>query len=140
MTDENEQTDDVEDVAAGDDPGKQTDKTFTQTEVNEIVRKRESADARALQKKLDALETAQSDELAAYKKIVDANLTEQKKSLPDAVKKLLEKLDPLEQLEWLADPENVKPVERTKIPETPDGSTEAEAVESHVKLPFGLGR
>lgn len=42
-----------------------------------------------------------------------------RKDLPDAIAKLLDKLTPIEQLEWLRDPENA--ITKKQIPELPTG-------------------
>ena len=141
MTDETETTTDETTEQAETDS--KTEKTYTEAELQAIVKDRVAREKKisaAAASEIETIKSAHADELGKYKSIVDARLEDAKKSLPDAVQKLLEKLDALEQLEWLADPENVKPVERTKIPETPEGGGEEPTVESHPKLPFGLGR
>ena len=122
MADETQEETITTEEVTGAEPGQKTEKTFSQLQMDAIVKDRVSREQRAtkrLQDEMEVIKTAHEEELAKYKKVFDAELTVAKKSLPDAVKTLLDKLDPIEQMEWLANPENTKAMERKRIPETP---------------------
>jgi hypothetical protein len=82
---------------------------FTQEQVNDIVRDRLEREKVKLSEEMNSLKVkaGETEEikkvLDAYRKNVAAMLTERKKGITPAVAKLLEKLDPLEQLTWLAE-------------------------------------
>jgi len=103
-------------------PGtKSTEKTLTQTEVNKILadeRRKHDAQFKALKGEFDTFR----GEIEAKEKAANDAAAEQvealRKDLPDAIVKLLDKLTPIEQLEWLRDPENQ--IAKKQIPELPD--------------------
>ena len=103
-------------------PGtKSTEKTLTQTEVNKILadeRRKHDAQFKALKGEFDTFK----GEIEAREKAANDAAAEQvealRKDLPDAIVKLLDKLTPIEQLEWLRDPENQ--IAKKQIPELPD--------------------
>jgi predicted RNase H-like nuclease (RuvC/YqgF family) len=100
---------------------KPAEKTLTQSEVNKLMAKQRRdheaeiaqlrADFDAFKKTVDDKETERQD---AAKKQVEAL----RKDLPESIGKLLDKLTPTEQLEWLSDPANV--VKKSSIPPLPD--------------------
>jgi len=103
-------------------PGtKSTEKTLTQTEVNKILaeeRRKHDAQFKALKGEFDTFR----GEIEAKEKAANDAAAEQvealRKDLPEAIVKLLDKLTPIEQLEWLRDPENQ--IAKKQIPELPD--------------------
>jgi len=103
-------------------PGtKSTEKTLTQTEVNKILaeeRRKHDAQFKALKGEFDTFR----GEIEAKEKAANEAAAEQvealRKDLPEAIAKLLDKLTPIEQLEWLRDPENQ--IAKKQIPELPD--------------------
>lgn len=97
-------------------------KSFSQEQLDQIVRDRLERQRVQLNKEMDALRSGVGDAeetrklLDAYRKQVAGMLDERKKGMSAPVLQLLEKLDPLEQLNWLA----ANPTETTKpIPATP---------------------
>jgi len=102
-------------------PGtKSTEKTLTQTEVNKILadeRRKHDAQFKALKGEFDTFR----GEIEAKEKAANDAAAEQvealRKDLPEAIVKLLDKLTPIEQLEWLRDPENQ--ITKKQIPELP---------------------
>ena len=102
-------------------PGtKSTEKTLTQTEVNKILaeeRRKHEAQFKALKGEFDTFR----GEIEAKEKAANDAAAEQvealRKDLPEAITKLLDKLTPIEQLEWLRDPENA--ITKKQIPELP---------------------
>ena len=63
---------------------------------------------------------AQKDTLARYEKALTAHVAAQSEDVPDGVKTLLGKLDPVEQLEWLAaNRETLLQQKRQGVPATP---------------------
>jgi hypothetical protein len=103
-------------------PGtKSTEKTLTQTEVNKILadeRRKHDAQFKALKGEFDTFR----GEIEAKEKAANDAAAEQvealRKDLPEAIAKLLDKLTPIEQLEWLRDPENA--ITKKQIPELPN--------------------
>lgn len=97
--------------------------TLTQAELNNQLasaRRKSEADLKALKdeyttfkQSIEAKEKAAQD--AAAEKVEAL-----RKDLPEAVTKLLDKLTPVEQLEWLTDPENV--ITKKEIPPLPPPS------------------
>lgn len=81
------------------------------------ARRKAEATAKEAQKKYDDL----LESIEAKEKAANDAATEQvealRKDLPDAIAKLLDKLTPIEQLEWLRDPENA--ITKKQIPELP---------------------
>jgi hypothetical protein len=102
-------------------PGtKSTEKTLTQSEVNKILadeRRKHEAQFKALKGEFDAFR----GEIEAREKAANDAAAEKvealRKDLPESITKLLDKLTPIEQLEWLNDPENI--VTKKQIPELP---------------------
>ena len=102
-------------------PGtKSTEKTLTQSEVNKILadeRRKHEAQYKALKGEFDTFR----GEIEAREKAANDAAAEKvealRKDLPEAITKLLDKLTPIEQLEWLNDPENI--VTKKQIPELP---------------------
>lgn len=105
-------------------PGtKSTEKTLTQSEVNKILadeRRKHDAQYKALKGEFDTFK----GEIEAREKAANDAAAEKvealRKDLPEAITKLLDKLTPIEQLEWLNDPENI--VTKKQIPELPSSA------------------
>lgn len=116
------QTEDVKEPEQS--PGtKSTEKTLTQTEVNKILadeRRKHDAQFKALKGEFDTFR----GEIEAREKAANDAAAEQvealRKDLPESITKLLDKLTPIEQLEWLRDPENQ--VAKKQIPELPQSA------------------
>ena len=81
------------------------------------ARRKAEANLKETQKKYDELISS----IEAKEKAANDAAAEQvealRKDLPDAIAKLLDKLTPIEQLEWLRDPENA--ITKKQIPELP---------------------
>lgn len=115
----------------GDDPDK-TEKTFTQAEVDDIVRKAKAAQKTTFERNLESLKdelaeaTAGKEKLEAIlKKDMAANL----EKLAPATKKLLEKLDIVEQYDWLA--EYSPSTAQVETPATPRPGGEGQQAKPH---------
>lgn len=81
------------------------------------ARRKAEAAQKELQKKYeDLLQSIEAKEKAANDAAAE-KVEALRKDLPEAITKLLDKLPPIEQLEWLNDPENV--VTKKQIPELP---------------------
>lgn len=106
-------------------PGtKSTEKTLTQSEVNKILaderRKHEKA-FKDLQTEYNGYKQTIEEREKAANDAAAAQVEALRKDLPEAITKLLDKLTPIEQLEWLRDPENqIAP--KKQIPELPEGA------------------
>lgn len=104
------------------DPGtsKAPEKTLTQAEFNKAMaeeRRKHDAKFNALKTEYD---TFKGDIEAKQKAANDAaaeKVEALRKDLPESITKLLDKLSPVEQLDWLSDPANV--IEKKQIPELP---------------------
>lgn len=102
-------------------PGtKSTEKTLTQTEVNKILadeRRKHEAQYKALKGEFD---TFKGDIEAKEKAANDAaaeNVEALRKDLPESITKLLDKLSPVEQLEWLNNEDNI--LTKKQVPPLP---------------------
>lgn len=119
-------TDEIEDKKAEGETGENQDaKLFTQADLNKFL----SKEKKAFQAKYDALNTDFTTLQADVTKKAEAEEAKQaivveslKKDLPANILKLLEKLSVAEQLEYLQDAENVIPVDKKKIPSTPQAN------------------
>lgn len=108
------------------DPGKTIqEKTLTQSEVNKLMadeRRKHDAKFNELKGQFDTfkgdIEAKETAANTAAAEKVDAL----RKDLPESITKLLDKLSPVEQLDWLNDPENV--VTKKEIPPLPPGNHE----------------
>jgi hypothetical protein len=118
------QTEEVKEIPPQDAGEKVPEKiSLTQKELDgklaDARRKAEAAQKEA-QKKYDdllaSIEAKEKDANDAAAEQVEAL----RKDLPDAIVKLLDKLTPIEQLEWLRDPENQ--IAKKQIPELPEGA------------------
>jgi len=102
-----------------------TEQTFKQSEVNALMAK----ERKAYETKLKTV----SDEFASFKKQIDDAREAQEASakekveklregLPEGIVNLLDKLAPLDQLEWLSDPANITTKQTIhKLPEPREG-------------------
>lgn len=119
---ETDQTqDDVKETPSQDTGSKAPEKiTLTQQELNNQL----ASARRESEKRLKDLQA----EYNSYKQTVEAKeqaandaaaekVEALRKDLPESITKLLDKLTPIEQLEWLNDPENI--VTKKQIPELP---------------------
>jgi len=107
------------------DPGKTNqEKTLTQSEVNKILadeRRKHEAQYKALKGEYDTFKADIEAREKAANDAAAAQVEALRKDLPEAIAKLLDKLTPIEQLEWLRDPENqIAP--KKQIPELPEGA------------------
>lgn len=104
--------------------------TFTQDAVNSIVRDRISQVKAVLEAKYQTQITAYEDakkqieeltkKAEKYDALFKTGLDERRKKLPESVVKLLDKLDPAEQVEWLdANEASIAPVTTEAGPQTP---------------------
>ena len=83
-------------------------------------RKAEAAQKETQKKYDDLLASIEAKEKAANDAAAE-QVESLRKDLPEAITKLLDKLTPIEQLEWLRDPENqIAP--KKQIPELPEGA------------------
>ena len=102
-------------------PGtKSTEKTLTQSEVNKLLadeRRKHDAKYRDLQTEYTGYKSSIEAKEQAANDAAAEQVEALRKDLPDAIVKLLDKLTPIEQLEWLRDPENA--ITKKQIPELP---------------------
>ena len=127
MSDETskEQPEQPEEVKASDtEPSKTSqEKTLTQSEVNKILadeRRKHDAQFKALRSEFDEFRTGVEAKEKAANDAAAEKVEALRKDLPEAVTKLLDKLTPVEQLEWLTDPDNV--ITKKEIPPLPRGN------------------
>lgn len=106
-------------------PGKQGgEKTLTQSEVNKLMadqRREHESKIKALQADYDAFKKSIEDKEKAANEAAAKQVEELRKDLPEPIGKLLDKLTPIEQLEWLRDPANAIP--KQEIPPLPPSAT-----------------
>lgn len=130
MADEVEDQDAVDEAAriAAEEAAKTRVKTYTQAEVDRLVNIQKSRYA-PLKEELDALKAKENDTLKAYEGVITKMVGDMSKEVPPSILKLLTKLSPLEQLEYLSDPENNVVFEKVKFPLPPKKT--GKAPESH---------
>jgi molecular chaperone GrpE (heat shock protein) len=109
-----------------------TEQTFKQSEVNALMAK----ERKAYEAKLKTV----SDEFASFKKQIDdareaqeaaakEKVEKLREGLPDGIINLLDKLAPLDQLEWLSDPANTITKQTIhKLPEPREGEKRAPSI------------
>lgn len=102
-------------------PGtKSPETTLTQTQVNKLLadeRRKHDTRYQDLKTEYAGFKAAIEAKEAAANEAAAEKVEALRKDLPDAITKLLDKLPPVEQLEWLADPDNV--IAKKQIPELP---------------------
>lgn len=96
-------------------------RTFTQDDVDELIKTRLAREKSTGDRKYTSLETelkTATETIERYEEILIKQVDSQTAEIPDSVKKILGKLPVAEQLDWLADPEN-SINKRTSMPKTP---------------------
>ena len=106
-------------------PGtKSTEKTLTQSEVNKLMaedRRKHDQRYKDLEKEYkDFRSTIEEREKAANDAAAE-KVEALRKDLPEPITKLLDRMTPVEQLEWLNDPENNIVAPKKEIPPLPHG-------------------
>ncbi len=110
------------------DPGKkEPEKTlhFTEDEFNQklaAARRDSEKDTKAIRAEFDAYKKGIEDKEKAANDAAAKKVEALRKDLPESIGKLLDKLSPSEQLEWLSDPANV--IEKKQISPLPNSITE----------------
>lgn len=84
------------------------------------ARRKAEATAKEAQKKYDDLLASIEAKEQAANDAAAEQVEALRKDLPEAITKLLDKLTPIEQLEWLNDPANA--ITKKQIPELPEGA------------------
>lgn len=106
------------------DPGKKApEKTLTQSEVNKLLadeRRKHDAKYNELKQEYTGFKQTVEQREEAANKAAAEKVEALRKDLPDPIIALLDRLTPVEQLEWLSDPANV--ITKKQIPELPDGA------------------
>jgi hypothetical protein len=90
-------------------------KTFSQEDVNRLIG-REKAKTKLYKEQLEQLQTGKDETLTKYENTILKLATDMSKDVPDPIKKLLAKLSPLEQLEYLNDTANNVVFEHKQFP------------------------
>jgi len=103
---------------------KQTQKVFTQAEVDSIVKQRvsrEQVQTKEARLSLETMQKESEEKIQAYESVISKMIANQLEPLPDGIKSLVKKLSLLDQIDWLSSADNL--IEKREIPETPKGST-----------------
>lgn len=102
-----------------------TEKLFSQEDLNKLVServKREQANSRKDKEDYDIKLKSLSETLSGYEEALNKLLEEVENELDPSVKKLLDKLSPLERLEWLGERKGdkgaKKPIPQSEKPNT----------------------
>lgn len=102
-------------------PGKkEPEKSLPQSEVNKLMadqRRKHEQELKTLRDDYDAFKKSIEDKEKAANDAAEAKVAELRKDLPESIGKLLDKLTPVEQLDWLNDPANV--IAKKEIPPLP---------------------
>lgn len=105
-------------------PGtKSPEKTLTQSEVNKLLaeeRRKHDAKFKELQTEYNGFKQTIEEREKAANDAVAEKVEALRKDLPEPITKLLDRLTPVEQLEWLNDPENA--IQKKEIPPLPRGT------------------
>ena len=113
-TEEIKKEDEIEDeVDTTDEKGKE--KMLTQTEVNRLIQ-REKVKNKVYKEELDTLKNNKDETLIKYENTIQKMVDDMVADVPDSIKKLLLKLSPLEQLEFLSDKTNESIFEKREFP------------------------
>lgn len=103
-------------------PGTKTpEKSLPQSEVNKLMadqRRKHEQELKDLRADFDAFRKTVEDKEKAANEAAQKKVDDLRKDLPESIGKLLDKLSPLEQLEWLNDPANV--IEKKQINQLPE--------------------
>lgn len=105
----------------------QNEPTFTQAQVDEIVRKAKAAQKASHERALEALKEERDEAVAGKDKlaaILQKQMAAQLEKMPPATKKLLEKLDIVEQYDWLAENGSVQTPATPVTPRDSEGGGE----------------
>lgn len=108
-------TDEVKLEVAPDEDAKRPEKQYTQAEVDRLLNM-QKAKIKPLADELEKYKTGQDETLKAYEVRIGKLVTDMAKEIPPSILKLLAKLSPLEQLDYLADPENEVVFEKKAFP------------------------
>ena len=114
IKDKEEEIEDIKDEQPPEDKTKE-EKKFTQAEVNRFNR-REKEKSKQLQDDLDKLQNNKDETLIKYENTIQKMVDDMVADVPDSIKKLLLKLSPLEQLEFLSDKTNESIFEKREFP------------------------
>lgn len=115
----------VEDKDTGENQEK--NKTFTQKDVDRIVKERldrERASTKKTKEDFEAEKTNLENIVKGYEEVLKTMVDEQLKDIPEPYRKIVQKLSILEQLEFLKDPNNK--VSKKVVPVTPKGTDNKE--------------
>jgi hypothetical protein len=102
----------------------ESQKTFTQADLDRVVKERLNREKKETQKLSESWETEKNElttQLESYEKIIKSIIDAKKSDIPENFRKLLNKLSINEQFDWLNDPAN-KMADKKPIPITPNGS------------------
>lgn len=102
-------------AAEEDAKNKPAEKTYTQAEVDRLIKMQKDKN-KPLQDKIDALEKGKDETLTAYEARITSMVESMSKEIHPSILKLLKKLTPLEQLDYLSDPENNVAFEKPQFP------------------------
>jgi hypothetical protein len=97
---------------------KKPEKTYTQAEVDRLI-KLQKDKIKPLSDKIEELEKGKDETLTAYEARITAMVDSMSKEIHPSILKLLKKLTPLEQLDYLSDPENNVAFEKPQFPLMP---------------------
>jgi DNA anti-recombination protein RmuC len=94
------------------------EKMLTQSQVNLLIQ-REKAIAKKYKEQLDEITSGENETLKKYESTIQKLVDDMSGEVPEPIKKLLTKMTPLEQLEYLSDPSNQVIYEKKQFPLSP---------------------
>jgi hypothetical protein len=106
-------------------PEKKQETLYTDEQVNKIVadaKRKHKAELDALRAEYGEFKKTVEDREKAAQDAAAEKVEALRKDLPESISKLLDKLSPVEQLEWLSDPANQ--IVKQEIPPLPNGATQ----------------
>ena len=111
-------TDEVKLMDPPDEGDKKPEKQYTQAEVDRLL-KIQKDKIKPLSEKIEELEKGKDETLTAYEARINSMVDSMSKEIHPSILKLLKKLTPLEQLDYLSDPENNAAFEKKAFPLMP---------------------
>jgi hypothetical protein len=133
MTDKTEDVKPEDSEKSTDSPAdKVAEKTFAQSEVNALMakeRKAYEAKLKATQDEYANFKATIEEKQAKAEEAAKEKVEKLREGLPEGIVNLLDKLTPLDQLEWLSDPTNTITKQTIKpLPEARDGERHAPSI------------
>lgn len=111
-------------------------KTYTEEEVQKLIRERVDREKTASKKLVDdatSAKTSLEETLSKYEALLTKQVEAKAGSIPEAYKKLFDKLTLAEKLDFLADMPDDQEETKTQFPKTPTSNGESKPTQKSIK-------